>query len=96
MRITQLQFERLHQARRVDGMSVQEHIRRALDLYLEKLERVNSQYRAAVEARPGAPAGDAASDAVRTGLPSEGSDPGVGALTSANDLVAARPRVRAR
>ena len=39
MRITQLQFERLHAARARDGLSVQEHVRRALDQYLQKLER---------------------------------------------------------
>lgn len=39
MRITQLQFERLHGARARDGLSVQEHVRRALDVYLGKIER---------------------------------------------------------
>ena len=39
MRVSQLQFERLHQARARDGLSVQEHVRRALDLYLKQIER---------------------------------------------------------
>lgn len=39
MRITQLQFDRLVEARGRDGMAVQEHVRRALDLYLDKVER---------------------------------------------------------
>ena len=39
MRITQLQFERLKDARGRDGLSVQEHVRRSLDLYLAKIER---------------------------------------------------------
>lgn len=39
MRITQLQFERLHAARSRDGLSVQEHVRRALDHYLGKVEK---------------------------------------------------------
>lgn len=39
MRITQLQFDRLVGARERDGMAVQEHVRRALDLYLDKVER---------------------------------------------------------
>jgi hypothetical protein len=39
MRITGLQYERLVAARSRDGMAVQEHVRRALDFYLAKLER---------------------------------------------------------
>jgi hypothetical protein len=38
-RITQLQYERLQGARDRDGLSIQEHIRRALDLYLAKIEK---------------------------------------------------------
>jgi len=34
MRITQLQFERLTQLRADDGIAIQEHVRRALDMYL--------------------------------------------------------------
>lgn len=43
MRITQLQFDRLDAARLRDGMAMQEHVRRALDLYLDKIERVAAQ-----------------------------------------------------
>ena len=39
MRISQLQFERLQSARGRDGLAVQEHVRRALDFYLAKIER---------------------------------------------------------
>lgn len=39
MRVTVKQFERLHAARSRDEISVQEHVRRALDLYLAKIER---------------------------------------------------------
>ena len=39
MRISQLQYERLQAARQRDGLSIQEHARRGLDLYLAKLER---------------------------------------------------------
>lgn len=39
MRITQLQFERLRAARARDGLSIQEHVRRALDFYLGKAEK---------------------------------------------------------
>lgn len=38
MRITPLQFDRLQAARDYDGISVQEHVRRALDFYLNALE----------------------------------------------------------
>lgn len=40
MRVTQHQFERLQGARERDGLSVQEHVRRALDFYLDRLENV--------------------------------------------------------
>lgn len=39
MRISQLQVERLRAARNRDGLNIQEHVRRALDLYLAKIER---------------------------------------------------------
>lgn len=55
MRITQLQFERLDGARTRDGMSMQEHIRRALDYYLEKLDR-EAQRQNAIQVPPGYPA----------------------------------------
>lgn len=38
MRITPMQFDRLQAARDYDGISVQEHVRRALDFYLNALE----------------------------------------------------------
>lgn len=34
MRITRLQFERLQSVRARDGLAIQEHVRRALDIYL--------------------------------------------------------------
>jgi hypothetical protein len=34
MRITKLQFERLQNVRARDGLAIQEHVRRALDIYL--------------------------------------------------------------
>jgi len=43
MRVTQLQAERLREARNRDGLSVQEHVRRSLDIYLNKIEREYSQ-----------------------------------------------------
>lgn len=43
MRITQLQFDRLHAARERDGLSVQEHVRRALDLYLSIADGKSSE-----------------------------------------------------
>jgi len=43
MRISQLQFERLQSARGRDGLSVQEHVRRALDHYLAKIEREDAR-----------------------------------------------------
>jgi uncharacterized membrane protein YccC len=39
MRITQLQRTRLEQAREHDHIAIQEHVRRALDQYLDGLER---------------------------------------------------------
>ena len=39
MRLTALQYERLLQARAQDGLSLQEHARRALDLYLAQLDK---------------------------------------------------------
>jgi hypothetical protein len=39
MRITPRQYERLTQARERDGLTVQEHVRRALDHYLTFVEK---------------------------------------------------------
>jgi len=39
MRISQLQFDRLANLRDRDGLSMQEHVRRAIDAYLPRLER---------------------------------------------------------
>lgn len=38
MRITQLQFEKLQALRADDGIAVQEHVRRAIDMYLADKE----------------------------------------------------------
>ena len=89
MRITQLQFERLKEARTRDGLSVQEHVRRSLDQYLAKIEREASR----------APYPDAASsppshDGVMEKLPEARSTP-----HDPPPAVAARkprPRLRAR
>lgn len=90
MRITQLQFERLHKAREFDGMSVQEHIRRALDLYLDKVEQKRpGVLTAAVAQRPEAPAGDATADAVRTT-----ETPSVGLGPSGDVKIGKRMRLR--
>jgi hypothetical protein len=43
MRVTRLHIERLREARNRDGLSVQEHVRRALDIYLNKIEREFNQ-----------------------------------------------------
>ena len=40
MRITALQRERLVAARERDGTSIQEHVRRALDMYLDAIEKI--------------------------------------------------------
>jgi hypothetical protein len=39
MRITQLQYERLVARRSIDHIAIQEHVRRALDVYLDGLDR---------------------------------------------------------
>lgn len=39
MRVTKRQFDRLQQARSRDSYSVQEHVRRALDVYLDMIEQ---------------------------------------------------------
>lgn len=38
MRVTQVQFERLQRLRKVDGLAIQEHVRRSIDDYLERKE----------------------------------------------------------
>jgi len=38
MRITQMQYDRLQRARDRDGLSIQEHVRRGLDIYLDGIE----------------------------------------------------------
>lgn len=43
MRITQKQYDRLHAAREADHISIQEHVRRALDYYLDGLDRKGRQ-----------------------------------------------------
>ena len=55
MRITRLQYERLVEARARDGMAVQEHVRRALDFYLAKVER-EAERKQAAESPPDEPA----------------------------------------
>lgn len=42
MRITQLQYERLLMARHSYGLTVQEHVRRAIDAYLNRLEKAKA------------------------------------------------------
>lgn len=42
MRITQKQYERLHAARDNDHLAIQEHVRRALDYYLDYLDAKGS------------------------------------------------------
>jgi hypothetical protein len=39
VRVTPLQYDRLTQARARNGLAIQEHVRRALDMYLDKIER---------------------------------------------------------
>ena len=39
MRVTMRQFDRLQEARSRDSYPVQEHVRRALDMYLDLIER---------------------------------------------------------
>jgi hypothetical protein len=52
MRVTPKQFERLHQARERDLISVQEHVRRALDAYLDMLDRKAARERELEETLP--------------------------------------------
>ena len=56
MRVTQHQFERLQGARERDGLSVQEHVRRALDFYLDRLENVPQKVDQATDAAAAAAA----------------------------------------
>lgn len=60
MRVTPVQYERLNAVRLRDGLSVQEHVRRALDVYLAGVERAlsRSSQPSEVPAAP-APAGPA-------------------------------------
>lgn len=53
MRITEQQFERLHAAREKDGLMVQEHVRRALDIYLAGVVP-DFVYTGRLERQPGA------------------------------------------
>ena len=39
IRITQRQYDRLRAHRLIDSLAIQEHVRRALDLYLDVLDR---------------------------------------------------------
>ena len=39
MRITERQYQRMQAHRSIDGLAIQEHVRRALDLYLDVLDR---------------------------------------------------------
>jgi len=43
MRITELQWERLNAARDYDDIAIQEHVRRALDKYLDMLDQKRSR-----------------------------------------------------
>lgn len=43
MRITPIQYTRLQNARIADGRTIQEHIRKALDLYLDGLDRATAR-----------------------------------------------------
>lgn len=54
MRITQMQYDRLQRARDRDGLSIQEHVRRGLDVYLDGIESRQAP-KEAVSAPPLAP-----------------------------------------
>lgn len=71
MRITQLQFERLDGARQRDGLAMQEHVRRALDYYLQMLDREAA--RAPAVATGSVPREPASDDKAR--LVDHGNDP---------------------
>jgi hypothetical protein len=40
LRITPLQFTRLTEARARDSLAIQEHVRRAIDVYLDQVEKI--------------------------------------------------------
>ena len=52
MRITNLQFERLQSVRARDGLAIQEHVRRALDIYLAGVDAANEPVTEAPSERP--------------------------------------------
>jgi hypothetical protein len=52
MRITQKQYERLQQARANDQIAIQEHVRRALDNYLDLLDRKQARAAPIAEEAP--------------------------------------------
>lgn len=52
MRITNLQFERLQSVRARDGLAIQEHVRRALDIYLAGVDAANEPEPEATVERP--------------------------------------------
>jgi hypothetical protein len=52
MRITKLQFERLQGVRARDGLPIQEHVRRALDIYLAGVDAAGEPEEEAVSSAP--------------------------------------------
>lgn len=60
VRVTPQQYERLSDTRRRTGLAIQEHVRRALDLYLDKVEREARANPAPIVTSPSAPVLEAA------------------------------------
>lgn len=52
MRITPIQYARLQNARIADGRTIQEHIRKALDVYLDGLDRASARANGAAAPAP--------------------------------------------
>ena len=60
MRITHRQYERLQLARDHDHLAIQEHVRRALDFYLDDLEKRQGRSPSLKSPEPAGPATGAA------------------------------------
>jgi hypothetical protein len=86
MRITQLQYERLVARRSIDHIAIQEHVRRALDVYLDGLDR-----KARSVPPPAAPPSPATvADAVNAGNAGDAVNAGNAGVHAAD--VAGRPK----
>lgn len=75
LRVTQRQYLRLQAHRQIDQLAIQEHVRRALDDYLDKLDRKRPLERVAPSFSAGPPEEAGKDDGIEEEIPVSPADP---------------------